>query len=99
MPRSWQLAAVLLLGALTGALGFTEALDLKLLDAQFRMLRAWSPRPVARDVVIVGVDEETVRRFPEPITLWHRQLGQFLGAMARARPSVLGIDIVLPDRS
>jgi adenylate cyclase len=99
MPRFAPFAGIVLLGAVIGALGVTGPLDLKLLDVQFRLLRAWSPQGVAREVVVVGVDEETVRRFPEPITLWHRHLGQFLGAMARARPAVLGIDIVLPDRS
>ena len=48
---------------------------------------------------MVGVDEDTVKRFPEPITLWHRHLGQFMAAMAQARPAVVGMDIVLPDRS
>ena len=98
MPRLAPFAAILVLGAVMGALGLAEPVDLKLLDAQFRLLRAWSPQPVARDVVVVGVDEDTARRFPEPITLWHRHLGQFLGAMAQAKPAVLGIDIVLPDR-
>jgi class 3 adenylate cyclase len=99
MPRFALFAGIMLAGALVGALGITAPLDLKLLDLQFRLLRAWSPQPVARDVVVVGVDEDTVRRFPEPIALWHRHLGQFLDAMARARPAVIGIDIVLPDRS
>jgi adenylate cyclase len=99
MSRYSQFAGLLLLGALAGALGLTGHLDLKLLDVQFQLLRAWSPQPVSREVVVVGVDEDTVKRFPEPITLWHRHLGQFLGAMAQAKPAVLGIDIVLPDRS
>jgi adenylate cyclase len=99
MPRFAPFAGIVLLGSVIGALGVTEPLDLKLLDLQFRLLRALSPQPVAREVVIVGVDEDTVKRFPEPITLWHRHLGQLLAAMARARPAVLGIDIVLPDRS
>jgi adenylate cyclase len=99
MPRFAPFAGIVLLGGVIGALGATGPLDLKLLDVQFRLLRAWSPQGVAREVVVVGVDEDTVKRFPEPITLWHRHLGQLLGAMARARPAVLGIDIVLPDRS
>lgn len=74
-------------------------LDLKLLDGEFRLLRQWLPAPAARQVVVVGVDEETVRRFPEPIALWHQHLGKFLTAMAQAKPAAVGIDIVLPDRS
>ena len=77
----------------------TEPLDLKLLDAQFRWLRATSPQPVARDVVVVGIDEDTAKRFPEPVTLWHAHLGRFFTAMAAAKPAVLGLDVILPDRS
>ena len=79
--------------------GLLDSSQHRLLDAQFRLLRAWFPRPAPREVVIVGVDEETTRSFPEPVALWHRHLGKFLSGMAHAKPAVLGIDIVLPDRS
>ena len=77
----------------------TEGPDLKLLDVQFRLLRAWFPVPAARDVVVVGINEETAKRFPEPITLWHAHLGRFFSVMALAKPAALGVDIILPDRS
>ena len=102
MPRSANIGlflAVLAAGAALAGLGLAERLDLKLLDAQFRVLRAWFPQPAAREVVVVGVDEETARAYPEPITLWHAHLGRFFGAMALARPAVVGVDIILPDRS
>lgn len=73
--------------------------DLKLLDAQFRLLRARGPAPVSPDVLIVGIDEDTVSALPEPLTLWHKHLGQFMHAMVMARPAAVGIDIILPDRS
>jgi adenylate cyclase len=79
--------------------GLLAPLDRRLLDAEFQVLRAWFPQPAHREVVVVGVDAETVARFPEPIALWHRHLGRFLAAMTKAGPSVVGIDIVLPDRS
>jgi CHASE2 domain-containing sensor protein len=95
---------IALLAIMGVALSFDAAnvlapLDLKLLDGEFRLLRQWLPAPAARRVVVVGVDEETARRFPEPIALWHRHLGKFLTAMAQAKPAAVGIDIVLPDRS
>jgi hypothetical protein len=99
MRRHFPFLVILLCGALFGLTSATERYDLKLLDFQFKLLRAWFPRPVTRDVVVIGVDEDTAKRFREPITLWHGHLGQLLGAMAQARPAVLGIDIVLPDRS
>jgi class 3 adenylate cyclase len=99
MRRYALFLIILACGVLFGAISATEIPDRKLLDAQFRLLRAWFPRPAAREVVVVGIDEETTKNFPEPITLWHRHLGQFLSAMAQAKPAVVGIDLVLPDRS
>ena len=40
-------------------------------DWQMRLLRTFYPRPVANDVVIVGIDEQTESVFTEPIALWH----------------------------
>src|SRR5262245_21215138 len=96
-------AAVLLLLLAVGPLlvlsGVLRPLDLKLLDAQFRLLRTWFTQPAARELVVVGIDDATAHQFPEPISLWHRHLARFLSAMAQAHPAALGIDIVLPDRS
>jgi class 3 adenylate cyclase len=80
-------------------LDWSRPLDLKLLDLQFKLLRDWAPRPLARDIVVVGIDEQTAKALPEPLTLWHKHLGKFLHIMAQAKPAAVGIDIVLPDRS
>ena len=90
---------LLAVGPLMVYTGAAERLDLKLLDSQFKLLRAWSPQTVAKDVVVVGIDEDTAKRFPEPLTLWHAHLGRFFTAMALAKPAALGVDIILPDRS
>jgi len=97
--RHAPLVVIVLLGTLLAATGASEMADLKLLDIQFRLLRAWFPQPAPHEVVVVGVDEEAGKAFPEPITLWHRHLARFFGAMARAKPSAVGVDIVLPERS
>jgi adenylate cyclase len=76
-----------------------EPMDRTLLDAEFRLLREHAPQPVTRDVVLVGVDENTFRALREPFALWHPHLGLFLKGMAAARPAVVGLDIVLPDKS
>lgn len=77
-----------------------ERADHALLDTQFRLLRKLlSPSAVEKDVVVVGMDEATFKRLREPFALWHPHLGKFLQAMALAKPSVLGLDVVLPDRS
>ena len=99
MLRIAPFFVILLCGALIGFSRFTESLDLKILDAQFRLLRAEFPQSVAKDVVIVGIDEATVARLPEPITLWHPHIAKFLTGMARGQAAAVGLDVVLPDRS
>ena len=99
MRRLLPFLAILICGAVLGATRATEPLDLKLLDSEFKLLRAWFPQAVARDVVVVGIDEDTAKRFPEPITLWHTHLSRLFGALVLARPAAVGLDIVLPDRS
>ncbi len=79
--------------------GLAERSDRALLDAEFRLLRERLPQPVEKDVVLVGIDETTFHVLREPFALWHPHLGRLLQAMAIAKPSVLGLDIVLPDRS
>jgi len=92
------LVCVLLIGVAATALRVADPLDMRLLDMQFRMLRAQFPR-AAPEVVVVGIDEATVAQFYEPITLWHLHLAKFLQAMTQAGPSAVGVDLVLPDRS
>ena len=99
MLRRSLFAGILLLAAADSLLGWTQRLDLKLLDLQFGVLRAVAPRLPAPEVVIVGVDEETLRQFPEPLALWHGHLARFLHAMVLAGPSAVGVDVLLPERS
>jgi len=86
-------------GGTLAATADLRPIDLKLLDAQFRLLRSWFPEPVAAKVAVVGIDHESVRELPEPIALWHGHLAQFLEAMRTAGATAVGLDIVLPDRS
>ena len=48
---------------------------------------------------MIGIDDATVAQMPEPLALWHPHLGRVLGGVAVARPAVVGVDIILPDRS
>jgi adenylate cyclase len=69
-------------------------------DMQMRLLRHIRPRPLASDVVLVGIDEETENRFAEqPKALWHRQYAKAFHALARGKPRAVGVDVVLPERS
>lgn len=79
--------------------GSFARLDNLFLDWQFRFLQEKFPRPVQNDVLIIGIDNASRRALKEPINLWHQHYGKFLRAMALAKPKVVGLDILLPDRS
>ena len=85
--------------ALLGALGAIRHLDLRLLDQEFSLLRASRTSSPPPEVALVGIDEETVRRFPEPFALWHRHFAELLQALVALQPSAVGLDVVLPERS
>jgi CHASE2 domain-containing sensor protein len=60
---------VALIGAVASLSPALQPVDARLTDAQFQFLRWAFPRPVERDVVIVGIDPTAVKRLPEPIAL------------------------------
>jgi class 3 adenylate cyclase len=95
--RGWL--AVLGLGTLVHVLALAGAADLKLLDGGFALLRHVAPKAAPTPIAIVGIDEATLAAFPEPIALWHRNLGDILRALASVRPRAVGIDMELPERS
>src|SRR5512139_672208 len=68
-------------------------------DTQMHVLRERWPRPLAEDVVLVGIDERSEEIFTEPIALWHMHLARLLGALGEAKPRAIGIDVVPPARS
>ena len=76
-----------------------DRIDGAALDATQRIVRSVAPREAVEDVVIVGIDEETDRRFSEPFALWHKHLGAALAAIAHGNPRLIVVDIVLPEQS
>ena len=96
---SFGFAVCVVLGLFVQHSGLGTRVDAILIDAQTRILRSAFPAPVIRDVVIVGIDETTVGRIKEPITLWHRHLGDFLRAMVEGQAAAAALDVVFPDRS
>ena len=78
--------------------GFQYA-EWKLYDESLKLLRKMTHQPVATDVIIIAVDEESFRAFDEPFALWHKRLGALVDAMVVAQPGVVGFDIVLPSKS
>lgn len=74
-------------------------LELAWLDVQFRLLRQLAPLPAAQEVVVVGIDDATMRELNLPLATLHAELGRFLEAMAAARPRAVGLDVTLPQTS
>ena len=74
-------------------------LELNWLDLQFRLLRQIAPLPVSREVVVVGIDDATVREMNLPLATMHAELGRFLEAMATAKPRAVGLDVTFPQTS
>ena len=91
--------ALLLIALAASSVRIGEGFDLGILDRQFVFLRSHFPQPSAHDVVVVGIDQETTQILSEPMALWHKHLAGFLRAMGEAGAAVVGLDVVLPDRS
>jgi adenylate cyclase len=99
---AWRTLAVMALAVAGLAFSLTPAaehLDLRLLDLEWHLLRKFALRPAPDDILIVGVDEETLRRVKEPPGLWHEPLGKALARIAAARPRAIGLELSLPERS
>ena len=91
--------ALLLTAAIVLATRIAEPFDLALLDRQYAFLRSHAGANAGHEVVIVGIDQQTTEQLREPLALWHAHIGRFVRAMGDAGASVVGLDIVLPDRS
>ena len=74
-------------------------IDFALLDTMTVALRKQSPVALSKEVIVVGIDEASMAAYPEPLTLWHRHLGDFLRAVAAGKAAAVGLDLVLPDHS
>src|SRR5258707_977088 len=58
------------------------------------------PRPLATDIVLVGIDDATEDKFADqPMALWHRYYAKAFHALAKGKARAVGVDIVLPARS
>ena len=98
-PRALAVAAIALAGLAFAATPLAERLDNALLDLQWRVLMRFDSRPAPDDIVIVGIDDATLRAIPEPPALWHASMGQVLARIAAARPRAIALDFPLPERS
>src|SRR5687768_15527336 len=84
--RALGVAAIALAGLAFALSGLADRLDNLLLDVQWKILRRIDSRPAPDDIVIVGIDEASVKAIPEPPGLWHAALGRAPARLASARP-------------
>lgn len=98
----WLISLVILL-ALTQLPNRMNSLDAGLsrtaFDWQMRLLREYFPREAMVDPVLIGVDDDAIAKFEEPLALWHRHFAQLFEAIKRGKPAAVAVDIVLPPRS
>jgi len=98
-PRMFAIVALALAGFGFSLTPAANTLDGKLLDLEWRLLRAVAPRSAPDDIVIVGIDPQTIEAVAAPPGLWHEPLGLALARIAAARPRAMGLDYPLPGRS
>ncbi len=97
--RGFAIAAIALAGLLFSLTPVSDRADNALLDLEWSLLRKFAPRPAADDIIIVGVDDASVRAVDAPPGLWHEPLGRALERIASTHPRAIGLDIALPERS
>lgn len=97
--RAFALAGIALAGFLFSLTPLAERLDNALLDVEWSLLRKFVPKAAPEDILIVGVDDASVRAIATPPGLWHEPVGRALERIARADPRAIGIDLALPERS
>jgi CHASE2 domain-containing sensor protein/class 3 adenylate cyclase len=97
--RVFAIAAIALLGLAFSATPVAERIDAALLDAQWTLLRKFDPRPAPDDIIIVGLDESTMRASNDPLGLWQEPLAKALARIASAKPRAIALDLALPERS
>jgi adenylate cyclase len=73
-------------------------LDAHVLDAQFAFNRIHFPHPISNDVVLVGINEQFIENTDEPLALYHQHIADFLRAASVGGATVIGMDIVLPEK-
>lgn len=97
--RALAVAAIALAGLAFSLTPLARRLDNALLDLSWFVLSRVDARSAPDDIVIVGIDEASVRAIPEPPGLWHAALARGLARIAQAQPRAILFDVPLPERS
>ena len=99
IPGAFAVLALALAGFAFSFTGFAERMDAVLLDGEWALLRAAAPRAAPDDIVVVGIDEASVRAVALPLGAWNQPLGEVLVRVASGSPRAVALAVTLPDRS
>ena len=97
-PGALAVGLALIVTLLAEVSGGNARLNGLIFDAEIAAARRFAPVAVD-DVVVVGIDQETVDEIAAPIALWHEEVGAVLAAIAQAHPRLVALDLVLPEHS
>jgi len=95
------LAGLLAAGALEQATPLVERLDEMAFDVEVGLARAGRDPAVAAqpEVVLVGIDEQSLDTLGVPLAMIHAELGAALESIAAGGPRAIGLDLTLPQQS
>jgi adenylate cyclase len=89
-------AAIACLGMALAHTAPAQRLQQGWLDASFRMLRSYYPRPATAEVVIVGVDQASITASGKPFALMLDELAMALDGLRLGTARAVGVDLLLP---
>jgi adenylate cyclase len=97
MQRNWKRGAICAAIAVSstlvtlalGGVKVFQSLSLKAQDAHF-VLRGKVP---TKDIVLIGMDEKAIDKFPEPLMFWHQYYADAIRGAAGAGAKVLILDV------
>ena len=93
----WYIA-VLIMSLLVSQSPFISMLNGWILDTSYQVLRNYYPSDVEKDIVLVGIDEQSYATSDRPTGLWHKPLGEFIDALVTSQAKVIAFDVVLPTK-
>lgn len=95
----WGYLAVLLTCIVVLILPLANFLDRQWMDQQFAFIKSYVPGPVSDDIVIIGIDEDTVDSYYEPLGLWHPHIAKVATGLSTLETKGVMLDFIFQGRS
>ncbi len=73
---------------------FLTRIEFRWIDTKFQIRGEQAP---AKDVVLVGIDDNTLTKLGSFRTMRHQQYATLVDKLSEAKPKVIGFDIIFPD--